>query len=84
MSVLYQDAYCYQGKIMELYRGPAISELDVRTAQGMLSVFVASRLIDELALRPGLNISGDAMTLCVRTGMDDGRADYRRKHHVDA
>lgn len=44
------------GTVVEIIRGPVVSEVDVQTAAGIVASVVTTRSIDELDLRPGTEV----------------------------
>lgn len=43
----------FEGRIVEVIRGPVLSEVDVETAAGIVTSVITSRSIDALNLRVG-------------------------------
>jgi molybdopterin-binding protein len=43
----------FKGRIVEIIRGPVLSEVDVETAAGIVTSVITSRSIDHLDLRVG-------------------------------
>ena len=46
----------FHGKIREIVRGDVVSEIDVDTPAGIVTSVITTRSVDELGLKPGVEV----------------------------
>jgi molybdopterin-binding protein len=46
----------FKGKIKEIVRGDVVSEVDVDTPAGIVTSVITTRSVDELGLKPGVEV----------------------------
>jgi molybdopterin-binding protein len=46
----------FRGKIKEIILGPVVSEVDVETPHGVVTSVITSRSVQELNLKPGVEV----------------------------
>ena len=46
----------FKGKIREIVRGDVVSEIDVDTPAGIVTSVITTRSVDELNLKPGMDV----------------------------
>jgi len=46
----------FKGKVREIVRGDAVSEVDVDTPAGIVTSVITTRSVDELGLKPGVEV----------------------------
>ncbi|WP_306477622.1 TOBE domain-containing protein [Methyloversatilis sp.] len=46
----------FRGKIKEIVRGDVVSEVDVDTPAGIVTSVITTRSVDELGLKPGVEV----------------------------
>ncbi len=46
----------FRGKIREIVRGDVVSEIDVDTPAGIVTSVITTRSVDELGLKPGVEV----------------------------
>ena len=46
----------FKGKVREIVRGDVVSEVDVDTPAGIVTSVITSRSVDELGLKPGVEV----------------------------
>jgi molybdopterin-binding protein len=46
----------FRGKIREIVRGDVVSEVDVDTPAGIVTSVITTRSVDELGLKPGVEV----------------------------
>jgi len=46
----------FKGKVIEIIRGPVLSEVDVKTAAGLVTSVVTTRSIDSLGIEVGTEV----------------------------
>jgi sulfonate transport system ATP-binding protein len=46
----------FKGKVKEIVRGDVVSEVDVDTPAGIVTSVITTRSVDELGLKPGVEV----------------------------
>lgn len=46
----------FKGKVREIVRGDVVSEVDVDTPAGIVTSVITTRSVDELGLKPGVEV----------------------------
>lgn len=46
----------FKGKVKEIVRGDVVSEVDVDTPAGVVTSVITTRSVDELGLKPGVEV----------------------------